>query len=34
MNKTTHYLVQKPWNYCDVLCDDGMSDGDYVEQLT
>lgn len=34
MNKTTHYLVQKRWNCCDVLRDDGMSDGDYVEQLT
>jgi HsdM N-terminal domain len=27
-------LVQKPWNYCNVLRDDGMSYGDYVEQLT
>ena len=24
-------IVQKPWNYCNVLCDDGMSYGDYVE---
>ncbi len=27
-------LVQKLWNYCNVLHDDGMSYGDYVEQLT
>jgi len=27
-------LVQKVWNYCDVLRDDGVSYGDYVEQLT
>lgn len=27
-------LVQKLWNYCTVLRDDGMSYGDYVEQLT
>ena len=27
-------IVQKPWNYCNVLHDDGMSYGDYVEQLT
>jgi len=26
-------LVQKLWNYCNVLRDDGMSYGDYVEQL-
>lgn len=26
-------LVQKFWNYCKVLCDDGMSYGDYVEQF-
>ena len=30
----THTLVQKLWNYCSVLRDDGMSYGDYVEQLT
>ena len=34
MNTTTHTLVQKLWNYCNVLRDDGMSYGDYVEQLT
>ncbi|MFN9479383.1 MAG: type I restriction-modification system subunit M N-terminal domain-containing protein, partial [Betaproteobacteria bacterium] len=32
MNSST--LVQKLWNYCNVLRDDGMSYGDYVEQLT
>lgn len=34
MNTTTHSLVHKLWNYCNVLRDDGMSYGDYVEQLT
>ena len=28
------HLVQKLWNYCDILRDDGLSYGDYVEQLT
>src|SRR6202162_2746091 len=27
-------LVAKLWNYCHVLRDDGLSYGDYVEQLT
>ena len=27
-------IVQNLWNYCNVLRDDGMSYGDYVEQLT
>ncbi len=31
---TAATLVQKLWNYCNVLRDDGMSYGDYVEQLT
>jgi hypothetical protein len=31
---TSSAIVQKLWNYCNVLRDDGMSDGDYVEQLT
>ncbi len=26
-------IVSKLWNYCNVLRDDGMSYGDYVEQL-
>lgn len=29
-----HSLVQKLWNYCNILRDDGLSYGDYVEQLT
>jgi type I restriction enzyme M protein len=31
---TSSPIVQKLWNYCNVLRDDGMSYGDYVEQLT
>jgi hypothetical protein len=27
-------LVQKLWNYCNILYDDGLSYGDYVEPLT
>jgi type I restriction enzyme M protein len=27
-------IVQKLWNYCNVLRDDGVGYGDYVEQLT
>jgi len=27
-------LVNKVWNYCHLLRDDGVSYGDYVEQLT
>jgi type I restriction enzyme M protein len=27
-------LVSKLWNYCNILRDDGLSYGDYVEQLT
>jgi type I restriction enzyme M protein len=27
-------LVQKLWNYCNVLRDDGMSHGDHVEPVT
>ena len=30
---TSAAIVQKLWNYCNVLRDDGMSYGDYVEQL-
>ena len=26
-------LVQKLWNYCNILRDDGLSYGDCVEQL-
>jgi hypothetical protein len=31
---TAPALVQKLWNYCNILRDDGLSYGDYVEQLT
>jgi len=31
---TAPLLVQKLWNYCHILRDDGLSDGDYVGQLT
>lgn len=27
-------ITNKLWNYCNFLRDDGMSYGDYVEQLT
>ncbi len=33
MNKTAS-IVQRVWNYCNVLRDEGVSYGDYVEQLT
>ncbi len=31
---TPSALVSKLWNYCNILRDDGLSYGDYVEQLT
>src|SRR4051794_8899513 len=34
MNEHSRQLVQKLWNYCNLLRDDGLSYGDYVEQLT
>ncbi len=34
MSKTSSALVQRLWNYCNLLRDDGLSYGDYVEQLT
>ena len=34
MTEHSQRLVQKLWNYCTVLRDDGLSYGDYVEQLT
>ena len=32
--KSSNQLVKKLWSYCDHLRDDGLSYGDYVEQLT
>lgn len=29
----SHVLINKLWNYCDILRDDGLSCGDYVGQL-
>jgi type I restriction enzyme M protein len=34
MGNQSSAIVQKVWNYCTVLRDDGVSYGDYVEQLT
>src|SRR5438034_4040998 len=34
MHNGSSQIVQKLWNYCNVLRDDGLSYGDYVEQLT
>src|SRR5579872_3202277 len=34
MPDQSNQLVQKLWNYCNILRDDGLSYGDYVEQLT
>lgn len=31
MSNTTQF-VQKLWNFCSILRDDGLSYGDYVEQ--
>jgi type I restriction enzyme M protein len=31
---TPAQIVQKFWNYCNILRDDGLSYGQYVEQLT
>lgn len=33
-NSSSSAIVQRVWNYCNVLRDDGMSYGDYLEQLT
>ncbi len=32
-NNGSQQIVQKLWNYCNILRDDGLSYGDYVEQL-
>jgi hypothetical protein len=34
MNTSSFTIVPPLWNYCNVLRDDGMSYGDYVEQHT
>jgi type I restriction enzyme M protein len=34
MGNESSTIVQRLWNYCNVLRDDGVSYGDYVEQLT
>jgi type I restriction enzyme M protein len=34
MSNHSQQIVQRLWNYCNLLRDDGMSYGDYVEQLT
>lgn len=34
MPDTSRQIVQKLWSYCHMLRDDGVSYGDYVEQLT
>jgi hypothetical protein len=34
MSTPSSAIVQRLWNYCTVLRDDGLSYGDYVEQLT
>ncbi|MXY28828.1 restriction endonuclease subunit S [Candidatus Poribacteria bacterium] len=34
MSNESATIVQKFWNFCNVLRDDGVSYGDYVEQLT
>ena len=34
MSNHSPQIVQKLWNYCNILRDDGLSYGDYVEQLT
>jgi type I restriction enzyme M protein len=31
---STTTLIQQLWNYCNALRDDGISYGDYVEQLS
>lgn len=34
MSNQSSAIVQRLWNYCTVRRDDGLSYGDYVEQLT
>lgn len=33
MSGNSNGLVQKLWNYCNILRDDGLSYGDYVEKF-
>jgi len=33
MTAPASQIVQKLWNYCSILRDDGLSYGDYLEQL-
>src|SRR4029077_9379065 len=34
METTTNSIVGKVWSFCNTLKDDGVSYGDYLEQLT
>ena len=34
MSDGSSIIIQRLWNYCNVLRDDGVSYSDYVEQLT
>jgi type I restriction enzyme M protein len=34
MSSEANRIVQKLWSYCTVLRDDGLSYGDYLEQLS
>lgn len=34
MNEHTNGIISKVWSYCNTLRDDGVSYGDYLEQLT
>src|SRR4051795_1605336 len=34
MSQHAEQIVQKLWSFCHLLRDDGLSYGDYVEQLT
>ena len=34
MSADANRIVNKLWSYCNVLRDDGLSYGDYLEQLT
>lgn len=34
MSADANRIVNKPWSYSNALRGDGLSDGDYLEQLT